>query len=55
MEKWLLYKNPQEVMPGVYIPTRVEVYNAENKLAGVTAYSNIRVNQPINPSVFKVD
>jgi outer membrane lipoprotein-sorting protein len=55
LEKYLLYKNPQEVMPGVYIPTRVEVYNAENKLAGVTAYSNIRVNQPINPSLFKVD
>jgi hypothetical protein len=50
--KWFLYKNPIQVRPGIYVPTRVEVYNAENKLAGVTAYQNIRVNQPVDESIF---
>ncbi len=52
--KWFLYKNPVQAAPGIYIPTRVELYNAQNKLAGATLYQNIRVNQPISDSLFKI-
>ena len=49
---WFQYKNPQQIVPGVYVPTRVEVYNPYNKLAAVTAYRNIRVNRPLDMSIF---
>jgi uncharacterized protein with GYD domain len=49
---WYLYKNPILVAPGIYFPTRVEVYSPENKLAGVTVYNNIRVNAPVDPATF---
>ncbi len=49
---WYLYKNPVLVAPGIYFPTRVEVYSPENKLAGVTVYKNIRVNTPVDPATF---
>jgi outer membrane lipoprotein-sorting protein len=52
LAKWFLYKDPIQVSPGIYVPTRIEVYNAENKLAGITAYENIRINRPVNESVF---
>lgn len=52
--KWFLYKNPILAAPGVYVPTRVELYNAQNKLAGATVYQNIRVNQPLSDSLFKI-
>jgi hypothetical protein len=50
--KWIAYKDPVQAAPGIYIPSRVEVYNAQNKLAAVTAYRNIRVNMPIDDAIF---
>jgi outer membrane lipoprotein-sorting protein len=50
--KWFLYKNPVKLSVGIYVPTVVELYNPENKLAGVTAYQSVHVNSPIDPSVF---
>ncbi len=52
--KWFLYKNPLLVAPGIYVPTRVELYNTQNKLAGATVYQNVRVNQPVSESLFKI-
>ena len=54
LTKWFLYKNPLEVAPGIFVPTRVELYNTQNKLAGATVYQNIRVNQPVSDSLFKI-
>jgi hypothetical protein len=47
------YKNPAEVAPGVWVPTRVEVYNAEGKLGGVTTYVNLHVNEGLPDSLFQ--
>ncbi len=47
-----LYKDPVLIAPGIYFPTRVEVYSPENKLAGVTVYKDIRVNTPVDPATF---
>ena len=52
--KWFLYKDPVQEAPGIWIPTRVELYNTENKLAGATLYQNIIVNQPLDDSLFKI-
>ena len=53
LTKWFLYKTPR-VISGIYVPTRVELYNTENKLAGATVYENIRVNTPLSESLFKI-
>ncbi len=53
LTKWFLYKNPK-LVGGIYVPTRVELYNPKNKLAGATVYENIRVNTPLSDSLFKI-
>jgi len=54
LSKWFLYKDPVRVAPGIYIPTRVELYNPQNKLAGTTIYQNIKVNEPLGDSLFDI-
>lgn len=54
LTKILRYVDPVQAAPGVYVPTRVELYNPENKLAGATVYQNIKVNQPVSESLFKI-
>ena len=55
LTKWFLYKNPVRIAPGIFVPTRVELYNPQGRLAGATIYQNVRVNQPVNDSIFKVE
>lgn len=47
------YLEAVEVAPGLWIPTRVEVYNAENRFGGVTIHSNIQVNKGLDERLFK--
>jgi outer membrane lipoprotein-sorting protein len=47
-----LYKQPVEAAPGVWFPTRIEAYNNEGKKAGVTSYSNFKVNVGLQESDF---
>ena len=54
LTKILRYLNPVQAAPDIYVPTRVELYNTQNKLAGATVYQNIRVNQPVSDSLFKI-
>ena len=54
LTKILRYVNPVQAAPGIYVPTRVELYNPQHKLAGATVYQNIRVNQPVSESLFKI-
>ncbi|MGI4789708.1 MAG: outer membrane lipoprotein-sorting protein [Janthinobacterium lividum] len=54
LTKILRYLVPLQILPGIYAPTRVELYNPQNKLAGATIYQNIRVNQPVSDSLFKI-
>lgn len=37
---------------GVWVPSKMEVYNSENKFAGSTSYSNIRANTGISSNEF---
>lgn len=45
------YDNPTTVS-GVRLPTRMVVRNADNKQAGISTYSNIRVNTGLAESLF---
>jgi len=46
------YKEPKEVAPGVWFPSRIEVYNNEGQKAGETSYSSTKVNQGLSDSLF---
>jgi len=48
------YKDPVEAAPGIWIPTRAEVYNASQRFGGRTVNSNIKVNQGLDDSLFRV-
>lgn len=48
------YKNAKEIAPGVWFPTMIEVHNNEGKKAGVTLYSDVKVNQGLADSLFKL-
>lgn len=48
------YKNLQEVKPGIWMPTRIEVRNAEGAIAGITEYRDLRVNEGMDDSLFDV-
>ncbi|HEX2999236.1 MAG TPA: outer membrane lipoprotein-sorting protein [Armatimonadota bacterium] len=47
------FANPKKV-GAVWIPTRIEVRNAEGKLAGVTEQSDIVVNSNLNDDLFQI-
>jgi len=47
-----LYSGHSLVNGVAWVPSRIQVYNGEGKLAGVTAYENIRINTSIPDSVF---
>jgi outer membrane lipoprotein-sorting protein len=47
------YHNPKEVAPGIYMPERIEIDDSEGKLAGETAYRNVKVNQGVAASLFR--
>ncbi|HUV04178.1 MAG TPA: hypothetical protein VMX94_03630 [Armatimonadota bacterium] len=38
----------------IWVPGRIDVYNQDGKLAGTTAYENIRINTGIPDSVFRI-
>jgi len=46
------YMNPVEVS-GVWLPTRMEVKNADNVVAGVTKYDSFKVNTGLKDSLFE--
>ncbi|HLO99812.1 MAG TPA: outer membrane lipoprotein-sorting protein, partial [Fimbriimonas sp.] len=46
-----LYSNPQTIK-GVSVPTVMKIMNAENKLAGESKYTNLKVNEGLADSLF---
>ena len=47
------FKKVQQIKPGIWMPTEVEVQNTDRIVAGITAYRNIQVNVGVADSVFK--
>jgi outer membrane lipoprotein-sorting protein len=48
------YKDPQEVVPDIWFPTRIEAWNNEGQKAGETGYQNIKVNQGLPETLFQL-
>jgi len=49
----LVFSEPKEVH-GLWIPTRVEVRNADGKLAGVTEQKDLKLNTGLSDDLFKL-
>ena len=49
-----IYSKHTYVQGVIWVPGRIEVYNGDGKLAGVTCYEDIKVNTGILDSVFKL-
>jgi outer membrane lipoprotein-sorting protein len=48
------YIEPHEVSPGVWLPTRVEVKNADGISAAITTLEDPQINQGLNDNLFDV-
>ncbi|MCS6924150.1 MAG: hypothetical protein NZM10_07235 [Fimbriimonadales bacterium] len=48
------YKEPVQAAPGIWIPSKIEVYNADQRFGGRTVNTNIRVNQGLNDQLFEI-
>lgn len=48
------YDEPRQ-FDGLWLPTRVTVRNADNRVAGTSRYDSIRVNTGLDNSIFRVD
>jgi outer membrane lipoprotein-sorting protein len=48
------YLEPKEVKTGLWIPTRIEILNGEDVVAGITVYEDLKVNQGLNDSLFEI-
>lgn len=48
------YQQPKQVAADLWTPTRIEIRNCEDVVAAVTAYSDVKVNQGLDDSLFKI-
>lgn len=46
------YRDPTEVAPGIWFPSRIEALNNEGQKAGETAYQDVKINTGIEDSIF---
>jgi len=52
---WVRYMLKQPIqVAGIWVPTRLEVYSADNHLAAVTRYTSVRVNTGLSDSLFRL-
>jgi hypothetical protein len=47
------YKEAREIRPGIFLPTRIEVYNQFGKLGGIQNLEEIKVNQGVDEKLFE--
>jgi hypothetical protein len=43
-----------QAAPGIWIPSKVEVYNEDQRFGGRTVNTNIRVNQGLDDQLFSI-
>lgn len=47
------YLSPQQVRPGIFVPTRIEIYNQNGKLGAVQAFEGVKVNLGVSDALFE--
>lgn len=54
LKKEVRYKNARQIRPGIWVPTRIEIYNQFGKLGAVQDVTDIKVNLGVEDSKFAV-
>lgn len=54
LKKEMRYRKPVEVKPGIWVPTRIEIFNQFGKLAAVQDVEDLKVNAGVDESKFDV-
>lgn len=53
LQALFFFNKVEQIKPGIWMPTEIEVQTTDRVVAGVTAYKNIKVNTGLADSVFK--
>jgi outer membrane lipoprotein-sorting protein len=48
------YQEPREVAPGIWLPSRVEVQNADGIVAATTTLHDVKINQGLSDDLFTI-
>jgi outer membrane lipoprotein-sorting protein len=54
LQKEIRYKNPVQIRPGIWIPSRIEIYNQYGKFGVAQAIENVKVNLGVDDNLFKI-
>ena len=54
LQKEIRFKNPVQIQPGIWMPTRVEVLNQYGKIGAVQTLENTRVNAGVSDDLFQI-
>jgi outer membrane lipoprotein-sorting protein len=54
LQKELRFRNPVQVSPGIWIPTRIEVLNQYGKIGAVQTLQGTRVNGGVSDDLFQI-
>jgi hypothetical protein len=54
LQKEIHYVKPRELRPGIFVPSRVEIYNQFGKLGAVQVVESVQVNAGVPESLFEL-
>lgn len=54
LQKELRFTNPKQIRPGIWVPTRIEIYNTSGKLGAAQTIEDIKVNLGVSDDVFLI-
>jgi outer membrane lipoprotein-sorting protein len=54
LQKEIRYLKARELRPGIFLPSRVEIYNSQGKLGAVQTVEEVRVNVGVAESLFEL-
>ncbi|MDX2284046.1 MAG: hypothetical protein NW241_07775 [Bacteroidia bacterium] len=54
LQKELRFKNPVQVRPGIFLPSRLEIYNTAGEMAAAQAIRDVKVNLGVDENMFRI-
>jgi outer membrane lipoprotein-sorting protein len=54
LQKTMRFTNPVQIRPGIWVPSRLEIYNPDGKLGAAQAIENVKINLGVDDEVFKI-
>ncbi len=54
LQKEMRFTKPTQIRPGIWVPTRIEIYNQSGKLGAVQDIQDIKINLGVDDDRFKI-